>query len=185
MTKKELKEIIKEDKKIYFSHGNHLKSFLWRRTANKLYLIGVFLITARKCQWAIDHKKYITGFILKRKKNKLGHLLNIELECKNIGRRIKIYHGNIVVNGFASIGDDCELYGNNCIGNKGTKYPLDSCPTIGDNVSIGYGVTIIGKVNIANNICISANSLVNTSFNEPYSLIGGLPAKVLRCNCEK
>ncbi len=32
-----------------------------------------------------------------------------------------IYHsGNIVVNGFARVGEDCQLHGDNCIGNNGT-----------------------------------------------------------------
>lgn len=50
---------------------------------------------------------------------------------------------------------------------------------IGDNVFIGKGVYIKGGVEIGNNVTIGANSVVTKSI-EPYSIIGGIPAKSLR-----
>ena len=75
------------------------------------------------------------------------------------------------------IGDDCELYGDNCIGNKGSQAdPLDA-PILGNNVSIGVGTKIIGKIYIADNVKISSMSLINKNIIDKGALYGGVPAK--------
>ena len=70
------------------------------------------------------------------------------------------------------------MHGNNCIGNNGKE--VKACLTIGNNVDIGYGATIIGDIKIADNIIIGANSLVNKSFLESGVVIAGCPAKVIK-----
>lgn len=70
-----------------------------------------------------------------------------------------IYHGDIVINSDAKIGNYYSLHGNNCIGNKRTVNV--ACPTIGDNVNIGWGGVIIGDVLIGNNVTIGASTFVN------------------------
>lgn len=100
MTKKELKEIIKEDKSIYFGKINAI--YLYRKlTKNTYYEIGKYIIIARKAGFYKNHKSIFN--ILKciyydRKKNKLGQKLNIELAPNEFGRRLRIFHGNVVVN---------------------------------------------------------------------------------------
>ena len=42
---------------------------------------------------------------------------------------------------------------------------------------IGVGVVIIGDVEIADNIVIGANAVVNKSFSEPGITIAGVPAR--------
>ena len=74
------------------------------------------------------------------------------------------------------------MHGNNCIGNNGIN--LNKCPKIGNNVDIGYGATIIGDIEIADNIIIGANSLVNKSFLESNIIIAGIPARKIK-NIEK
>lgn len=51
---------------------------------------------------------------------------------------------------------------------------------IGSNVWIGCGVTILKGVKIPDGTIIAAGSLVNKSFSERNTLIGGMPAKVLK-----
>jgi acetyltransferase-like isoleucine patch superfamily enzyme len=51
--------------------------------------------------------------------------------------------------------------------------------TIGDRCSIGANVTILPGSNIGNYSNIAANSVVNGSY-PPGSLIGGIPAKILK-----
>ncbi len=184
MTKQELKEIIKADKLNYFGNTS-FKNLIRYLTGFKYMKIGKYLILVRKLNYYQENINKslfykILCFFYKIKKNKLGEKLNIELDCKKIGKNLKIYHGNVVVNGFAEIGDNCELHGNNCIGNKGSLYNIDACPKLGDNIIVGVGSNIIGNVIIANNIRISANSLVNKNFLKENCLIGGVPAKVLK-----
>lgn len=50
---------------------------------------------------------------------------------------------------------------------------------IGDDVWIAQGAVILKGVIIANNCTVGANAVVTKSFLEPYSVIGGNPAKLL------
>lgn len=53
----------------------------------------------------------------------------------------------------------------------------DAAPTIGDNVYIGPGAKIFGKIQIADGIAIGANAVVNKSFFEQDISIAGVPAR--------
>jgi acetyltransferase-like isoleucine patch superfamily enzyme len=50
---------------------------------------------------------------------------------------------------------------------------------IGNDVWIGYGVTLIGGITVGDGAVILANATV-TKDVPPYAIVGGLPAKVLR-----
>lgn len=50
---------------------------------------------------------------------------------------------------------------------------------VGNDVYIGYGATIIGPVTIGDGAVIAANAVV-TSDVEPYSIVGGVPARKIR-----
>ncbi|MBQ8741135.1 MAG: hypothetical protein IJY79_06265 [Clostridia bacterium] len=179
---KELKEIIKEDKRYYY--GNFKKYIARRITNNPVYRMGKYIIVCRKAGYYHLHSKTLLDKLLlvyyTRKKNVLGEKLNIEFGPSEFGRRIKIYHSNIVVNAGAVIGDDCELHGNNCIGNKGAGYSPFDAPVIGNNVVVGVGTKIIGKINICDNVKISSMSFVNSDINEEYALYGGVPARFIK-----
>ena len=89
------------------------------------------------------------------------------------------HYGNIVVNNNAKVGKNCELHGDNCIGNKG--YGSDGkAPIIGDNVDIGVGAKIIGDIKIANNVKIAAGAVVIDSCEEENVILAGVPAKIIR-----
>ncbi len=87
------------------------------------------------------------------------------------------HYGSIVVNANCSIGKNCRLHNNVNIGASGGNA---KAPKIGDNVYIGPGAVIFGDIVIADNCYIGANSVVNKSFLEPYSVIAGVPAKVVK-----
>lgn len=153
-------------------------------THNPLYQRGKYIIVARKVGYYFLHSNSLINKIrflyYSRKKNILGEKLGIELEPNEFGRRIRIYHNNIVVNGGAIIGDDCELYGDNCIGNKGAdSIPLDT-PVLGKGVSIGVGAKCIGKIHIADSVKISSMSLVNKDIDGTGTLYGGVPARMIK-----
>lgn len=178
---KVLREAITEDKKYYYGGG--VKRLYRMITHNPLYQRGKYIIVARKAGYYFLHRSSLISkmrfLYYSRKKNILGEKLGIELGPNEFGRRIRIYHNNIVVNGGAIIGDDCELYGDNCIGNKGSdSAPLDA-PILGKGVSVGVGAKLIGKIHIADNVKISSMSLVNRDIDEAGALYGGVPARII------
>lgn len=59
-----------------------------------------------------------------------------------------------------------------------TSYDKIGPITIGNNVYIGYGVTIFGNVNIGDNVIIGANSVVTKDI--PSNCVcAGIPAKII------
>jgi len=95
-----------------------------------------------------------------------------------IGEGFYIGHfGGIVVNQDCLIGKNCNISQGVTLGqanrgkNKGT-------PTIGNNVYIGPGVKVVGKVRIGNNVAIGANSVVTKDMPD-NSVVAGVPAKVI------
>lgn len=116
-------------------------------------------------------KRFLKAYY-QRKKNCIGCRLGIEINLNSLGKGVNIYHiGDITVD--ALIGENCSLHGGNCIGNNGITKDI---PILGDNVDIGYGAIIIGGIQIANNVKIGANAVVNKSFMEPGCTIAGIPA---------
>lgn len=98
---------------------------------------------------------------------------------KNVcGEGLSIPHcGSIVIISMAKIGKNCRIQNNV---NIGASYGGTLAPRIGDNVYIGPGAVLFGDIEIADNCWIGANAVVNKSFLEPYSVILGVPAKVVR-----
>ena len=85
-----------------------------------------------------------------------------------------VHRGTIVVNEHAKIGANCRIHV--CV-NIGAAGGVDAAPVIGNNVYIGPGAKIFGKIVIADGIAIGANAVVNKSFLEPGITIGGIPAE--------
>jgi len=107
---------------------------------------------------------------------KLGIKLGFSIPLNVFGPGLAIAHqGTIVVNETAKVGANCRIHV--CV-NIGTGAGLtDAAPVIGNNVYIGPGVKMFGKIVIADGIAIGANAVVNKSFLEPGITIAGVPAR--------
>lgn len=108
--------------------------------------------------------------------NRYSSKYNLELYGK-FGKNLKIWHGNIIINSKAIIGNNVVFQGNNCVGNNGFN---NKCPKIGNNVRIGFGSVIIGDITIADNVIIGANSVVNKSILEENVVVAGVPARIVK-----
>ena len=90
---------------------------------------------------------------------------------------LRINHtGLIIVNEDAQIGEWCDIHQ---AVNIGQNIEPGSVPVIGNNVWIGPGVKIFGKIEIGDNTMIGAGSVVNKSFMNGNCRIAGNPARVI------
>ena len=104
-------------------------------------------------------------------------ITGIELPCEaEVGNNFIIDHfGGIVVSGYAKLGDNCRIRNGVVIGLKNVEDP--GAPNIGNNVDIGAGAKVLGKIKIGNNVMIGANAVVLCDVPD-NAIAVGVPAKV-------
>ncbi|MBU0702358.1 MAG: serine O-acetyltransferase [Chloroflexi bacterium] len=120
--------------------------FLWQR---KLFFLGRF----------VSHvNRWLTG---------------VEIHPgAHIGRRFFIDHGMGVVMGETTeIGDDVLMYQGVVLGGTSTE-KTKRHPTIGNNVVIGAGATILGPITVGDNALIGAGSVVIKSVPAGATIVG-------------
>lgn len=101
----------------------------------------------------------------------------VELPCEvTVGRNFVIEHfGGIVISGYARFGDNCRIRNGVVVGLSRVEDPC--APLIGNNVDIGAGAKILGRITIGDNVRIGANSVVLCSV--PSNCIAvGIPASI-------
>ena len=143
-----------------------------------------FEILLRKTEYYVNCKKTFIGklyskvlqFLYYKKRLKYNTYIPLNV----FGPGFSIAHFcSIIVNGNAKIGKNCRVQDSVTIG--ATNGASDA-PVLGDNIFIGSGARIIGKVNIASDIAIGSNAVVVNNFNESGITIGGVPAKKISDN---
>jgi serine acetyltransferase len=84
-----------------------------------------------------------------------------------IGRGLRLPHPqNIIVAGYASIGEFCTIYQNVSIAWNGFLHTKPNSPKIGDKVLLGAGVIVIGDIVIGDDVLIGAGAVVTHSVPE-------------------
>jgi len=117
-------------------------------------------------------------YYLRHRYKKQSLKLGFSIPINVFGPGLSIAHyGTIIINSATKVGANCRLHA--CV-NIGASGGESEAPNIGDNVYIAPGAKIYGNINIANNIAIGANAVVNKSFNEESILIAGNPAKKIK-----
>ena len=97
-----------------------------------------------------------------------------------IGPGFFIDHGNSVVIGETTeIGSNCVLYQNVTLGGTG-KHKVKRHPTIGNNVLIGVGSTLLGPMRIGNNSKIGANTFIIMHDVPANCTVVGTPGRIVR-----
>ncbi len=169
--KEDYYHFIEADKKQLGRKTKHpkLNDYVWRY---EIYL--------RKCEYYKNCKKGLINKIIlhyyKIRRFKIGSICNFSIPLNVCGMGLSIAHiGPIIINPNAKIGNNCRIHVGVNIGTSAGK--SGDAPIIGDNVYIGPGAKLFGRIKIANNIAIGANAVVNKSFIEEGIAIAGVPAK--------
>ena len=134
----------------------------------------------RTCAFLAQNKHSILTFLLKkiflmRYTYKYG--ISIPYITR-IGSGFVIGHfGGIVVNEKAVIGNNCTISHGVTIG-KAHRGKNMGYPVIGDNVYIGAGAKIIGKIKIGNNVVVGANCVVTKDMPD-NAVVAGIPGQII------
>lgn len=104
-------------------------------------------------------------------------ITGIELPCEvEVGAGFVIDHfGGVIVSGYSKFGDNCRIRNGVVVGLKNVGDP--GAPVIGNNVDIGAGAKVLGKIRIGNNVLIGANAVVISDVPD-NSIAVGVPAVI-------
>lgn len=100
--------------------------------------------------------------------------VNTRRNKTNIGPGLYIGHPfGITINSDVVIGSNCNIHKGVTIGqeNRGAR---KGTPTIGNSVWIGVNATIVGRINIGDDVLIALNSFVNCDIPS-HSVVFGNP----------
>lgn len=82
--------------------------------------------------------------------------------------------GTVVISRHAHIGEDCRIHAGTNIGEG-----QGGAPSLGDGCYVGPGAVLIGGIFLGAGCIVGANAVVTRDFG-PRSVIGGVPAKLIR-----
>jgi serine O-acetyltransferase len=96
-----------------------------------------------------------------------------------IGRRLYIAHqGTIAIHPYSKIGDDCVIRQGSTIGASEEVEADDEAPVLGDNVQVGAGAMVLGRIKIGNNVRIGPNAVVTTDVPD-NSTVMAPPSRII------
>ncbi|MFC2061049.1 serine O-acetyltransferase [Elusimicrobiota bacterium] len=103
----------------------------------------------------------------------------ISISCNaRIGGGLYIGHfGQIIVHPDVIMGENCNIGQGITIGTAGVG--KTGAPVIGNNVYIGTGAKVLGRITIGNNVRIGANAVVIKDIPDNATAVG-VPAKVVK-----
>lgn len=97
-----------------------------------------------------------------------------------IGKGFFIDHGTgTVIGETAEIGENCVLFHNVTLGGTG-KHAGKRHPTLGSNVLIGTGATLLGPISIGDNAKIGAETFIIMKDVPANSTVVGVPGKIVK-----
>lgn len=139
-----------------------------------------FQIYLRKAEYYSSHKKKFIrlslGNIWKLRAYRYGERCGYSIPVNVCGPGLVLGHlGTIVINGAARIGSNARIQAGVNIGafsRFDENWNDDTCPLIGNNVYIGPGAKIFGKISIGDNVAIGANAVVSKPVMSYSTVIG-------------
>ena len=175
LTKADLKEYLEQDKRQLGITRKHPRPFLdsiWK-----------YEIELRKYEYWLNSKDSIVSkmmrIVYKLKHDRRGERLGIGIPPNVCGKGLSIAHyGCIQINNESKIGDNLRIHEGVTLGASGDR----NAPIIGNNVFLGSGCKVIGKVKIPDNCAVGAGAVVVKDVREKGVTVGGVPAKVISHN---
>jgi serine O-acetyltransferase len=180
-TKEDYKNYLRADRKALGRSNSSIKDQVFR------FFVPDYIYNFQYILRKVEYLKNIKGknillniiYIYYRLKfKKLSLRLGFTIPPNVFGPGLAIVHyGTIVVNQNAKVGANCRIHPCTNIGASGGDI---KAPRIGNNVYIAPGAKIFGDIDIANNLVIGANAVVNKSFDEENIMIAGIPARRIK-----
>ena len=97
-----------------------------------------------------------------------------------IGKGFFVDHGaGLVIGETTEIGDNCVLFHNVTLGGTG-KHHGKRHPTLGNNVLVGTGATLLGPIRVGDNVRIGANSFIFMRDVPSDCTVAGTPARIVK-----
>jgi serine O-acetyltransferase len=97
-----------------------------------------------------------------------------------IGPRFFIDHGSgVVIGETAEIGEGCVMFHNVTLGGTG-KHQGKRHPSLGDNVFLGTGATLLGPIKVGSNAKVGAGSFIHMRDVPPDCTVVGAPARLVK-----
>lgn len=157
----------------YRAHGSRLGvQGFWVMLVYRLgrWRYGLRPVPVRKAFSLLYHVLYKTVQVL----------TGVEFPCEvRVGKNFVIDHfGGIVVSGYARFGDNCRIRPGVVVGLARADDPC--APFVGNNVDIGAGAKLLGRITVGDNVHIGANSVVIRDVPS-NSVAVGVPARVMPC----
>ena len=185
-------KVLREDKLVLVRFVlQRLRAFLWKlycriyikdlAPGKRLCCIGWPIFTHSSGLFEYGDNCYFGNGVFKVSKGSIIKLGNSVLINNGFviasGASIQI-GDNVMIGEYVSIHDSD--HGSKDLITPMTQQPMVSSPgVIDENVWIGRGAVILKGVKIGKGSIIAANSVVNKSI-KPYSVVGGVPAKLLK-----
>lgn len=135
--------------------------------------VKLFMVVLRICEFLKTNKIGILFFPLNMIRKRIALSMGFSIPLNVCGPGLSLPHlGPVIINGASHIGSNVRIH--SCVVIGGTS---DGAPCIGNNVYIGPGAKIFGKIIIGDNVVIGANSVVNK--NVPSNcFICGVPSEI-------
>ena len=136
-----------------------------------------FIKSLRKVEYHYNskglwHKIMLLVAYFRYRKWSMKSGISISKNCFEKGLSLP-HFGSIVVSAACKAGKNCRIQNNV---NIGASMGGQKAPKIGNNVYIGPGAKIFGKIQVADGTQIGANAVVNKDFLEVNRTIVGVPA---------
>lgn len=158
-------------------------AIIQRLSFSAIFYVYIFFKHLRYVEYYKNHKKrtweYIPYFWHLWRYRRLRLKTHIFLAPNVAGPGFHLVHpGYFRASEYVSIGKECTVLPMVLFGKKN---PNVSVPDIivGDNCYISTGVTILGPVNIGNNVTIGAGAVVTKDIPD-NCVVAGIPAKVIK-----
>jgi serine O-acetyltransferase len=138
-----------------------------------MYRLGRWAAECPRSRWLVVRSAATMRFFVR-------NVYGIEIYWHSeIGRRLYIAHqGTIAIHPFSKIGDDCVIRQGSTIGASEEVEADEEAPILGNNVQVGAGAMVLGKIKIGNNVRIGPNAVVTTDVPD-NSTVMAPPSRII------